>query len=157
MVPMSVLGKIRHALVEQLDAASDALPPAPELRPWGAEGHRDGALAEDALEHAAGVLVARSREHQQPRMLGKILVEGLQQSLDGRHIVSGVDDDGRPLGQALDAGLIIHEGQLTYSDNDLQLIVDLGVWWKDLTGLPAGQYARGAGVDWSSDTVSVLR
>ena len=34
------------------------------------------------------------------------------------------------------AGLIIHEGQLTYKRDGLQLIVDLGVWWKALTGLP---------------------
>lgn len=34
------------------------------------------------------------------------------------------------------AGLIIHEGQLTYKRDGLQLIVDLGVWWKNLTGLP---------------------
>ena len=39
-------------------------------------------------------------------------------------------------GQSIEAGLIIHEGQLTYGDQDLQLIVDLGVWWKKLTGLP---------------------
>lgn len=34
------------------------------------------------------------------------------------------------------AGLIIHEGQLTYKRDGLQLIVDLGVWWKAQTGLP---------------------
>jgi 1,4-dihydroxy-6-naphthoate synthase len=39
-------------------------------------------------------------------------------------------------GQPIDAGLIIHEGQLTYANNDLKLVVDLGVWWKELTGLP---------------------
>ncbi|MBA3482395.1 MAG: ABC transporter substrate-binding protein [Pirellulales bacterium] len=39
-------------------------------------------------------------------------------------------------GKRIDAGLIIHEGQLTYGDSDLKLIVDLGVWWKELTGLP---------------------
>ena len=33
MVPLSVLGKIRHALVEQLDAANDALPPARRIAP----------------------------------------------------------------------------------------------------------------------------
>lgn len=38
-------------------------------------------------------------------------------------------------GQA-DAGLIIHEGQLTYADQGLELIVDLGEWWKKETGLP---------------------
>ena len=40
-------------------------------------------------------------------------------------------------GQSVDAGLIIHEGQLTYGDQNLQLIVDLGQWWGELTdGLP---------------------
>jgi len=36
----------------------------------------------------------------------------------------------------VDAGLIIHEGQLTYADQGLKLIVDLGCWWHDETGLP---------------------
>ena len=35
-----------------------------------------------------------------------------------------------------DVGLIIHEGQLTYRDEQLALILDLGVWWKIKTGLP---------------------
>jgi 1,4-dihydroxy-6-naphthoate synthase len=35
-----------------------------------------------------------------------------------------------------DAGLIIHEGQLTYANQGLSLIVDLGKWWHDETGLP---------------------
>jgi 1,4-dihydroxy-6-naphthoate synthase len=35
-----------------------------------------------------------------------------------------------------DAGLIIHEGQLTYADQGLNLIVDLGKWWYEDTGLP---------------------
>jgi len=36
-----------------------------------------------------------------------------------------------------DAGLIIHEGQLTYAGLGLHLVVDLGVWWRDRTdGLP---------------------
>ena len=35
-----------------------------------------------------------------------------------------------------DVGLIIHEGQLTYRDEALELILDLGVWWKIKTGLP---------------------
>lgn len=34
------------------------------------------------------------------------------------------------------AGLIIHEGQLTYKREGLHLIVDLGVWWREKTGLP---------------------
>jgi 1,4-dihydroxy-6-naphthoate synthase len=35
-----------------------------------------------------------------------------------------------------DAGLIIHEGQLTWGDSGLKNIVDLGVWWKEKHGLP---------------------
>jgi len=34
------------------------------------------------------------------------------------------------------AGLLIHEGQLTYGDEGLSAVVDLGRWWKDETGLP---------------------
>jgi 1,4-dihydroxy-6-naphthoate synthase len=40
-----------------------------------------------------------------------------------------------------DAGLLIHEGQLTYSENGLRKIVDLGEWWSARTGglpLPLG-------------------
>lgn len=35
-----------------------------------------------------------------------------------------------------DLGLIIHEGQLTYKDRGLHLIVDMGEWWFEETGLP---------------------
>jgi len=34
-----------------------------------------------------------------------------------------------------DAGLIIHEGQLTYSTNGLYKVIDLGVWWRETAGL----------------------
>jgi 1,4-dihydroxy-6-naphthoate synthase len=36
----------------------------------------------------------------------------------------------------VDAGLVIHEGQLTYGDLNLNRIVDLGEWWRLGTGLP---------------------
>ncbi len=35
-----------------------------------------------------------------------------------------------------EAGLIIHEGQLTYDRSGLHRIVDLGKWWQKVTGLP---------------------
>ena len=47
-------------------------------------------------------------------------------------------------GQQVDVGLIIHEGQLTYAQSDLQLVLDLGVWWQELSGglpLPLGANA----------------
>src|ERR1700677_2006664 len=34
-----------------------------------------------------------------------------------------------------DAGLIIHEGQLTYSSSGLHRVLDLGAWWRETTGL----------------------
>jgi len=34
-----------------------------------------------------------------------------------------------------EAGLIIHEGQLTYSSSGLYKVLDLGVWWRETTGL----------------------
>lgn len=36
----------------------------------------------------------------------------------------------------VDAGLVIHEAQVTYQDSGLHLVADLGRWWKDSTGLP---------------------
>lgn len=39
-------------------------------------------------------------------------------------------------GGKYDAGLIIHEGQLTFQQQGLHLVVDLGVWWQEKTGLP---------------------
>jgi len=61
---------------------------------------------------------------------------------DFRHVVVPFDRifeavaagsyDGTPV----DAGLIIHEGQLTYAEHGLELLVDTGQWWFETTGLP---------------------
>jgi 1,4-dihydroxy-6-naphthoate synthase len=40
------------------------------------------------------------------------------------------------LGVGVDAGLLIHEGQLTYKDEGLHLVADMGAWWLEKTGLP---------------------
>lgn len=59
--------------------------------------------------------------------------------LDFKHVVVPFDRiieaavSGQYEGQAIDAGLIIHEGQLTYGDRGLKLAVDLGQWWFDHT------------------------
>jgi len=54
-----------------------------------------------------------------------------------RHVVVPFDEieDYVITGRA-DAGVLIHEGQLTYGDRGLHLWVDLGEWWHDETGLP---------------------
>ena len=60
-----------------------------------------------------------------------------------------------------DAGLIIHEGQLTYADQDLNLIVDLGKWWKEQTGLPlplgANAIRRNLGPNAMREVTELLR
>jgi 1,4-dihydroxy-6-naphthoate synthase len=50
--------------------------------------------------------------------------------------IISVVEAGEYQGRPIDAGLIIHEGQLTYADHGLTLIVDLGQWWFDETNLP---------------------
>jgi 1,4-dihydroxy-6-naphthoate synthase len=40
------------------------------------------------------------------------------------------------VGGKVDAGLLIHEGQLTFRDRGLALVQDLGAWWFEETGLP---------------------
>jgi 1,4-dihydroxy-6-naphthoate synthase len=35
-----------------------------------------------------------------------------------------------------DAGLLIHEGQLTYAQAGLHKVIDMGAWWYGRTGLP---------------------
>src|SRR6266568_2971973 len=54
-----------------------------------------------------------------------------------RHIVVPFDQNEEYVaaGRA-EAGVLIHEGQLTYADRGLHLWVDLGEWWHDETGLP---------------------
>ncbi len=48
-----------------------------------------------------------------------------------------------------DAGLVIHEGQLTYGDHGLSRVLDLGQWWTGRTGLslPLGVNAIRRGLD----------
>jgi 1,4-dihydroxy-6-naphthoate synthase len=61
---------------------------------------------------------------------------------DFKHVVVPFDqildavEAGEYQGKPIDAGLIIHEGQLTYGERKLQLLVDLGQWWYDETELP---------------------
>jgi 1,4-dihydroxy-6-naphthoate synthase len=50
-------------------------------------------------------------------------------------------------GRRIDAGLIIHEGQLTYGDRNLTLLVDTGKWWHEETGLPLPLGANGVRKD----------
>jgi 1,4-dihydroxy-6-naphthoate synthase len=60
-------------------------------------------------------------------------------------------------GQRIDAGLIIHEGQLTYNEAQLQLVVDLGRWWKDRTGLPLPLGANAARKNLGTETIREIQ
>ncbi|MDX1502921.1 MAG: MqnA/MqnD/SBP family protein [Thermoanaerobaculia bacterium] len=50
-----------------------------------------------------------------------------------------------------DAGVVIHEGQLTYGDRGLEAAVDLGVWWGEETGGPLPLGANGIRKDLPPD------
>jgi 1,4-dihydroxy-6-naphthoate synthase len=60
-----------------------------------------------------------------------------------------------------DAGLIIHEGQLTFQNDGLRLVVDLGVWWQERTGLPlplgGNVVRRDLGLDTMRDISRLLK
>src|ERR1044072_2097588 len=55
-----------------------------------------------------------------------------------------------------DAGLLIHEGQLTYESEGLKKVVDLGEWWRLGTGLPLPRAANVARTDLGGDTLFEL-
>ncbi len=55
-----------------------------------------------------------------------------------------------------DAGLLIHEGQLTYRHHGLEKVVDLGEWWLLETGLPLPLGINVARRDLGGDTLQVL-
>jgi 1,4-dihydroxy-6-naphthoate synthase len=60
-----------------------------------------------------------------------------------------------------DAGLIIHEGQLTYARSGFAKLIDLGEWWKDRTGLPlplgANVLRRDIPLEIQSELSAILR
>lgn len=60
-----------------------------------------------------------------------------------------------------EAGLIIHEGQLTYNKAGLHRIVDMGKWWRDLTGMPlplgGNAIKRGLGPELTTACCNALR
>jgi 1,4-dihydroxy-6-naphthoate synthase len=63
--------------------------------------------------------------------------------------------------KAADAGLVIHEAQLTYARTGFHLIADLGVWWKSVHGLPlplgANALRRDLGPEAGSECCRMMR
>lgn len=64
-------------------------------------------------------------------------------------------------GEKVEAGLIIHEGQLTFGRVGLHLVVDLGEWWFQQTGLPlplgANAIRKDLGPEGMEDVTRLLR
>lgn len=64
-------------------------------------------------------------------------------------------------GERVAAGLIIHEGQLTYADSGLHSVVDLGEWWHRETGFPlplgANALRRDLGEQTCHDVTALLK
>jgi 1,4-dihydroxy-6-naphthoate synthase len=60
-----------------------------------------------------------------------------------------------------EAGLIIHEGQLTYANDGLTKLLDLGQWWREQTGLPlplgGNAIRRSLSAETLSSTTNALR
>jgi 1,4-dihydroxy-6-naphthoate synthase len=89
-----------------------------------------------------------------PRTAGQVSLQGMRIAVPGRltsayltlqmfdptfhaEIVPFDQIDRAVLDGRVDAGLLIHEGQLTYASEGLHKVVDLGEWWFDRTnGLP---------------------
>jgi len=103
-------------------------------------------------EEYGPMVVARSKRPLEELAQGTIAVPGtlttaylvlrMRLGADFDHVVVPFDQildvvaAGDYQGESIDAGLIIHEGQLTYGEQNLELILDTGAWWFEQTGLP---------------------
>lgn len=58
--------------------------------------------------------------------------------------------------QPVDAGLVIHEGQLTFADAGLVRLADLGQRWQELTGLPLPLGVNAIRRDLGAETIRAL-
>jgi 1,4-dihydroxy-6-naphthoate synthase len=56
----------------------------------------------------------------------------------------------------VDAGVLIHEGQLTYREQGLELVVDLGKWWKRQTHCPLPLGANAVRLDLGEEVVAKI-
>jgi len=94
-----------------------------------------------------GPMVVATRAYSQSEIKGKkIAVPGTLTTayLALQLFAPGIETEVVPFNQIIpqvldgkfEAGLIIHEGQLTYDKSGLHRIVDLGHWWQKVTGLP---------------------
>jgi 1,4-dihydroxy-6-naphthoate synthase len=90
-----------------------------------------------ALEELKGVALAVPGTLTTAYLTLRLLLSSLGKTAPPEHQVVPFDQiiDAVASGKH-EAGLIIHEGQLTFQNQGLHLVVDLGVWWQERTGLP---------------------
>jgi len=132
----------RRAMAEELDVTAVSihayayLSERYALLPHGASfGDGYGPLVVSATEIAPGDL--RGRRIAVPGLLTSawLALQLFERSIEP--VVVPFDRvPAAVLSREVDAGLLIHEGQLTYADIGLKKVVDLGIWWKERTGLP---------------------
>jgi len=119
-----------------------------------------------------GPMIVANRAYSQSEIKRKrIAVPGVLTTayLVLRLFAPGIETDVVPFDQIIsqvlegkyDAGLIIHEGQLTYDKSGLHRIVDLGKWWLRVTGLPlplgGNAIRRSLGPELMSSVATALR
>jgi 1,4-dihydroxy-6-naphthoate synthase len=80
---------------------------------------------------SGGISVASPGEHTTAHLALKLWAPGVVTTFQRFDDILPAVRDGR-----LEAGLLIHEGQLTFAAEGLDAVVDLGAWWKRETGLP---------------------
>jgi 1,4-dihydroxy-6-naphthoate synthase len=86
-------------------------------------------LSRDDL--ARGVVVAIPGERTSAALALRLWLPGVKTTVLPFDAIQPAVHDG-----SVDAGVLIHEGQLTWKDEGLHGIVDFGAWWKADTGLP---------------------
>ena len=112
-----------------------------------------------ALDELEGARVAIPGEHTTAWLVTRLIVRGLQPVVvpitPYERIFEALDAG------EVDAGLIIHEGRLTYGDHGCHRIVDIGQWWKEHTGLPlplgANVVRRDLGTERITELSEVIR
>jgi 1,4-dihydroxy-6-naphthoate synthase len=93
---------------------------------------------------ARQALAPRDLDGRRVAIPGELTTAALALGLWARQLGIAVETEVVPFDRILDtvaagehdAGVVIHEGQLTFGDQGLSSVVDFGAWWKEDTGLP---------------------
>ncbi len=117
--------KDRYAITSCGASFGDGYGPRVIARPDRTRPGTDWLLEEDALTAVPGT---RTTAFLTLRLL---LGEDFRYEVMPFEQIPKAVADGR-----VDAGLVIHEAQLTFSELDLELVADVGTWWTEQTGLP---------------------